>query len=116
MNSIHDATRRRFEAELAAQNDIRFDLTLFVNGASDLAARAIANARQLCDVYLAGRAELMVVDVHADVELMLASGVVATPTLVKNSPLPIRRIVGDLSQVDRVLTALDLPRREMSAR
>jgi circadian clock protein KaiB len=110
MTTIHDSTRRRLDAELAAQSEVRYDLTLFVNGASDLAVRAIANARHLCDVQLAGRGDLSVVDVHVDLEAFLASGIIATPTLVKNEPPPVRRLVGDLSQIDMVLRVLELPR------
>ncbi|MGZ8724278.1 MAG: circadian clock KaiB family protein [Aeromicrobium sp.] len=109
MTSPHDATIQRFEAELAALDESRYDLTLYVSGASDLAARAIANARRLCDAHLHGRCQLAVVDVHDDPSVILASRLLATPTLVKNLPLPVRRIVGDLSQTDKVLRALDLP-------
>jgi circadian clock protein KaiB len=109
MTSRHDSTLRRYEAEIAVRDLIQYELTLFVTGASDLSARAIANARQLCDTHLSGRANLLVVDVHANLDALLASGVVATPTLVKTFPLPLRRIVGDLSHTDKVLRALDLP-------
>ena len=109
MTTPHDATLRRFEEELAALDESDYELTLFVSGASDLAARAIANARKLCDVHLHGRCHLSVVDVHEDPAAVLSSRLLATPTLVKNLPLPVRRIVGDLSQTDKVLRALDLP-------
>ncbi|MGZ5372303.1 MAG: circadian clock KaiB family protein [Aeromicrobium sp.] len=109
MTAPHDATLRRFEDELAALDETRYELTLFVSGASDLAARAIANARRLCDVHLRGRCDLSVVDVHDDPTAAVTSRLLATPTLVKNLPLPVRRVVGDLSHTDKVLRALDLP-------
>jgi circadian clock protein KaiB len=117
MTAPHDATLRRFEDELAALDETRYELTLFVSGASDLAARAIANARRLCDVHLHGRCHLSVVDVHDDPNAVLTSRLLATPTLVKNLPLPVRRVVGDLSHADKVLRALDLPaaREEQAA-
>jgi circadian clock protein KaiB len=99
----------------AAEHESRFDLTLFVSGASDLAARAITNARRLCETHLFGRYRLTVVDVYEDVATLLASGVLATPTLVRNSPLPVRKVVGDLSHIDKVLRALDLPAAENAA-
>jgi diguanylate cyclase (GGDEF)-like protein len=86
-----------------------YELTLFVSGASDLAARAIANARHLCDAHLAGQHRLRVVDVHDDVAAAIGADVLATPTLVKDRPLPRRTIVGDLSTTDVVLHALGLP-------
>jgi circadian clock protein KaiB len=109
VTSPHDSTLERFEAQLAALDTADYELTLFVSGASDLAARAIANARRLCDVHLHGRCHLSVVDVHEDPATVLSSRLLATPTLVRTSPLPVRRVVGDLSDIDKVLRALDLP-------
>jgi circadian clock protein KaiB len=86
-----------------------YDLTLFVSGASDRSARAIADAKQLCDVHLAGRHRLAVVDVHEDAAAAFSSGVVVVPTLVRNLPLPVRKLAGDLSQTDKVLRSLELP-------
>jgi len=87
----------------------RYDLTLFVSGASDLSARAITNATRLCETYLDGRHQLTVVDVHQGPASDVRSDVFATPTLVRNNPLPVRKLVGDLSDVDKVLLALELP-------
>jgi circadian clock protein KaiB len=88
-----------------------YDLTLFVSGASHRSARAIADVKQLCDVHLAGRHRLAVVDVHEDAAAALSSGVVVVPTLVRNLPLPARKLAGDLSQTDKVLRSLELPTR-----
>jgi circadian clock protein KaiB len=109
MNAAHDATLRRFEEELAARGETVYEFTLFVSGASDLAARAIANARRLCDAHLQGRYHLSVVDVHENPGAVLGRRLLATPTLVKEWPLPVRRVVGDLSHTDKVLLALELP-------
>jgi circadian clock protein KaiB len=87
----------------------RYELTLFVSGASDLSARAIANARALCNTHLRDRCQLSLVDVYEDPAAALEGGVLAVPTLVKSLPLPVRKLVGDLSQTDRVLLALGLP-------
>jgi circadian clock protein KaiB len=83
-------------------------LTLFVSGASQLSARAIAHVRQLCDSQLAGRYHLTVIDIHEHPDAALANKVLAAPTLIKHRPLPMRRVVGDLSHTARVLHALDL--------
>jgi circadian clock protein KaiB len=83
-------------------------LTLFVSGASDLSARAITSARQICDVHLEGRYDLSVVDVYDDLASALTHRVLATPTLLKHRPAPERRYVGDLSHTNRVLLALEL--------
>jgi circadian clock protein KaiB len=93
---------------MTARDDVRYELTLYVSGASDLSARAIIDAKQLCDAHLDGRFQLTVVDVHEDPTTDLASRVVATPTLIKVRPLPVRKLVGDLSDASKVLLALEL--------
>jgi circadian clock protein KaiB len=98
----------RFEARLEEQESASYVLTLFVTGASEMSGRAIANVRSLCDEHLAGRHSLEVVDVHRDPSLMSAHDVVAAPTLIKEQPLPKRMLVGDLSDTERVLAALDI--------
>jgi circadian clock protein KaiB len=109
MTSPHDATLKRFEDRLAAPDETFYELTLFVSGASELSARAIANARRLCEDHLDGRYHLTVVDVHEDPAAVLSSRVLAAPTLVKSCPPPVRKLVGDLSHTAKVLLALNLP-------
>jgi circadian clock protein KaiB len=109
MTAARVATLKRFADESVPSGETGYELTLFVSGASDLSARAIANVVALCEMHLAGRYHLAVIDVHADPVAALRSGVVVAPTLVKNQPLPVRRHVGDLSHTDKVLLALELP-------
>ena len=108
----HEATLRRFEARTETDATAKYVLTLFVTGASDMSARAIRNVRAICDEHLAGRYQLEVVDVHRDASQRSAHDVVAAPTLIKESPLPKRMLVGDLSDTPRVLAALDIAARE----
>jgi circadian clock protein KaiB len=84
-------------------------LTLYVSGATELSARAIAAATALCEVQLGGRYQLAVVDVHENPGSLLNSQVIAAPTLIRNLPLPELRLVGDLSDTSKVLRVLDLP-------
>jgi len=88
---------------------ISYELTLYVSGASALSARAVANARLLCDNHLNGPYLLSVVDVQEDPGALVGTSVIAVPTLVMSRPMPARRVVGDLSQTARVLLALGLP-------
>jgi circadian clock protein KaiB len=90
-------------------DEVQYELTLFVSGASALAARAIANARRLCELHCKGNYRLSVVDIHEDPSSLMTNNVLATPTLVKTLPAPARRVVGDLSHRDKVVEALDLP-------
>jgi circadian clock protein KaiB len=85
------------------------ELTLFVCGASDLSARAIADTRALCDAHLAGDYELAVVDIYEHSADAISNQVLAAPTLVRNRPLPVRKLVGDLSDTLKALLALELP-------
>lgn len=106
-----DATRRSFEEALARREEAQVELTLIVSGASDLSARAIANATNLCERHMAGRYHLSVVDLHEAPASVLTGQVLAAPTLVKTQPLPMRKFVGDLSNTEKVLTALGLADR-----
>jgi circadian clock protein KaiB len=86
----------------------RCELTLFVGGASDLSARAIRTVRRLCDTQLGGTYSLAVIDVHEQPATAAGRRVLATPALVRTSPLPVRQVVGDLSDTAKVLLALGL--------
>jgi circadian clock protein KaiB len=85
-----------------------FVLRLFITGASPNSVRAIANLKQLCEKHLPGRYSLMVIDVHQQPELARSEAIVALPLLVKQFPLPERRMIGDLSDTKRVLNGLGL--------
>lgn len=86
--------------------DTSYDLALFVSGASGLSAKAIHDVRLLCDVHLGARVRLTVIDIHDEPQFAVSHGVNVVPTLVRTGPLPVRRIVGDLSQTARVLATL----------
>jgi circadian clock protein KaiB len=100
------AAQERFEQAIAALEAERYALTLFVSGASLSSARAIANVREICDEHLSGRYQLSIVDLNQEPALAKRHHVLATPTLVKERPLPLRMLVGDMSAHERVLRAL----------
>jgi circadian clock protein KaiB len=83
-------------------------LRLFITGANPRSARAIQNIRAICDERLPGRVELEVIDLYQHPELAGAESVVVAPTLVKLLPPPVRHLIGDLSNLTRVLAGLDL--------
>ena len=86
----------------------RYKLRLFITGTTARSTRAIENMRRICEENLQGRYDLEVVDVYQNPEATRELQVVATPTLVKILPEPLRRIIGDLSDEERVLAGLDL--------
>jgi len=87
-------------------------LTLFVAGDTPRSQLAIANLRRLVDGRLAGRCEMRVVDVREDPDRAESDRILTTPTLIKESPAPTRRVIGDLSDLDQVLFALSLSPKE----
>ena len=86
----------------------RYVLRLYVAGMTPRSRSAIANVRTICEERLAGRYELEVVDVYQQPTLAKGEQIIAAPTLIKKLPLPLRRIIGDMSNADRVLIGLDL--------
>lgn len=93
----------------------KYKLTLYVTGATQRSERAIANLRSICETQLEGEFELNVIDVLEHPQLAESEKILATPTLIRELPQPIRRIIGDLSDTEKVLLGLDLiicPRSE----
>src|ERR1700744_2932602 len=85
-----------------------YKLRLFVTGSTPRSTRAIANMRKICEESLSGRYDLEVIDVYENPEVTRELQVVATPTLIKILPEPLRRIIGDLSDKEKVLAGLNL--------
>jgi len=85
-----------------------YKLRLFITGHTSLSQRAIANLHQICENELEGDYELETIDVLEEPMLAETEKILATPTLVKQLPEPMRKIIGDLSDRERVLVALDL--------
>lgn len=92
----------------AGRADGPWTLRLYIAGATSKSARAMANLRRICDQHLAGRYEITVVDLVENPHLASADQIVAIPTVVRCRPLPVRKIVGDLSDMDKVLSGLDI--------
>ena len=86
----------------------QFVLKLYVTGATRTSQRAIQNLSRLCEELLEGHYDLEVVDVYKAPEMAHTAEILASPTLVKELPAPVRRLIGDLSQRDRVLLLLGL--------
>ena len=105
-----DSTRA-FERALASPPERRYILRLYITGATPQSVRAIANVKKLCEEHLQGRYELEVVDLYQQPQLAQGEQIIAAPTLIKKLPLPLRRIIGDMSKAERVLVGLDLRKK-----
>jgi circadian clock protein KaiB len=90
------------------QQTEHYTLQLFITGSTPRSTRAIENLRRICEQNLKGRYELEVIDVYQNPSATQELQIVATPTLVKILPTPLRRIIGDLSDRERVLAGLNL--------
>ena len=81
-------------------------LHLYITGATPNSTRAVRNIKEICELHLKGRYELLIVDIYQQPELAQQEDLIGVPTLVKRQPGLVRRLVGDLSDHGRVLTAL----------
>ena len=98
------------ESALVAKEsaDGRYVLCLYVTGMTSRSLRAIENIRAICEEHLKDRYELEIFDLYQQPALARSEQLLAAPTLIKKLPFPLRRIIGDLSNEDRVLIGLDL--------
>lgn len=85
-----------------------YKLRLFVTGSTPRSTRAIANMRKICEEHLSGGYDLEVIDIYENPEATKELQIIATPTLIKLLPEPLRRIIGDLSDKEKVLAGLNL--------
>jgi len=90
------------------KKDNKYVLRLYITGRTPRSERAIANLQRICDRDLNGLYQMQVNDVLENPQLAEDEKIIATPTLIKNLPLPLRRIIGDLSDTEKVLLGLDL--------
>jgi circadian clock protein KaiB len=97
-----------FEKAAARRDRAKYVFCLYVAGMTPKSTLAIANVKRICDGHLAGRHELNVVDIYQQPQLAKGEQIIAAPTLIKKLPLPIRRLIGDMSDTARFLAGIDL--------
>jgi circadian clock protein KaiB len=107
---------KAFEDALSAKPATHYRLRLFVAGTTPRSARAIQNIRAICEENLQGRYDLEVIDIYQHPEQIKPEQIVVIPTLVKEQPLPLRKMIGDLSNREQVLVGLDIVHRQLSAK
>jgi circadian clock protein KaiB len=86
----------------------KYILRLYITGTTSRSVLAITNLKKICEEYLEGRYELEVIDLYQMPGLAKDEQIIAAPTLIKKLPLPFRRIIGDMSNEEKVLMGLDL--------
>ena len=105
-----------FEKAVAKTCDAKYDLRLYVTGMTPKSTIAIANVRKLCEKHLKDSYELKVIDIYQQPKLAKGEQIIAIPTLIKKLPLPIRKIIGDMSDTERFLVGIDLQPRNSKER
>jgi circadian clock protein KaiB len=107
------STRRAKRAgDAKAGRGATYLLRLYVTGTTGKSVRAIQNVRRICEEHLKGLYDLEVIDLYKNLPLARGDQIIAAPTLIKRLPAPLRRLIGDMSDEQRVLVGLDLrPRR-----
>ncbi len=97
-----------FNLTISGLSKEKYILRLYITGATSRSALAISNLKKICEEYLAGKYELQVIDLFKHPRLAKDEQIIATPTLIKQLPLPFRHIIGDMSNKEKVLMGLDL--------
>jgi circadian clock protein KaiB len=100
--------RKKHQNEAQQTAGRRYTLRLFVTGQTPRSLRSVDNLRRFCETHLPGRYALEVIDIYQQREAASENQIIAAPTLIKMLPLPLRRLVGDLSDGERMIVGLDL--------
>lgn len=108
MTNNSDATEAFEKLVATSPAEERYVLRLYVTGMTPRSTEAFATIKALCEERLQGRYELEVIDIYQNPQLAINEQIIAVPTLVKTLPAPLRRLIGDLSNQERVLLGLDL--------
>ena len=108
-------TPARKKAASVRQKKAKYLLRLYVTGTTGKSMRAIQNVRRICEEHLQDLYDLEVVDIYKNLPLARGDQIIAAPTLIKRLPAPLRRLIGDMSDEQRVLVGLDI-RHQRAAR
>jgi circadian clock protein KaiB len=100
----------------ARHKKAKYLLRLYVTGTTGKSMRAIQNVRRICEEHLQGVYDLEVVDIYKNLPLARGDQIIAAPTLIKRLPVPLRRLIGDMSDEKRVLVGLDVRPRPSGRR
>jgi circadian clock protein KaiB len=97
-----------FDSTISDLNKDKYLLRLYITGSTSRSILALTNLKKICEENLEGRYELEVIDLYQKPSLAKGDQIIAAPTLIKQLPLPFRRIIGDMSDKEKVLFGLDL--------
>lgn len=112
LRSAGKSGSRKLPSWNRSQRAEQYNFRLYVAGQTPRSLMAIANLKRICEEHLASQYHIEVIDLMANPQLASTDQILAIPTLVRKLPEPVRKIIGDLSRVDRVLVALDIIKSE----
>ncbi|BFM38554.1 circadian clock KaiB family protein [Synechocystis sp. LKSZ1] len=107
-DDLESKTTEVFEQILSQSQEQHYILRLYIAGTTIQSMKALQNLKQICEDYLQGRYELEVVDIYQQTDAVITENIVAAPTLIKKLPLPLRRIIGNLSDTEKLLVGLNI--------
>jgi circadian clock protein KaiB len=105
-------TQKKRKTIPAVALEAKYVLRLYISDSTPKSERAVVNLKRVCEEHLKGRYDLEVIDIHNHASLARNEQIVAVPTLIKRLPAPLQRLVGDMSDLNKVLFGLDLKLRE----
>ncbi len=106
MTKTVKSSTAKFEKKARQDEPREYVLRLYVTGTTARSARAISNVKRMCEQHLEGHYQLEVIDLYQQPHLAAQKQIIAAPTLIKELPLPVRRVLGDMSRTERVLVVL----------
>ncbi len=104
--------KEKMQEALETQGDRHYVLRLYVAGMTPKSTQAVTNIKKICEEHLRGRYSLEVIDLYKRPALADGEQIIAAPTLLKKLPLPLRRFIGDMSNMEKIIVGLDLRPKE----
>lgn len=116
-NGSPERSSKAAPGRVTTPKTMEWELRLYVAGNTPNSIAAFSNLQQICEEHMGGRYRIEIIDLFENPQLARGDQIIAVPTLVRRLPTPIKKIIGDLSNTERVLVGLDLkPARSFSAR
>jgi circadian clock protein KaiB len=112
MKKIKNSIEKQLKGSIKKRKLKKYILHLYIAGLSPRSQKAIDNIKKICEKYLKGRYELVIQDIYQSPIIAVDNQILAIPTLVKELPLPLRKFVGDMSNLKKILVGLDIQSKE----
>jgi circadian clock protein KaiB len=101
-------TTGQFENAMSGTKAQQYVLKLYITGMTPKSRAAVHNVKMICEEYLKGRYDLQIIDIYQQPSLAKGEQIIAAPTLIRKLPVPLRRLIGDMTHTEKVLLGLDL--------